>query len=501
MALFNDIVFDIDVILRSLDDVINANNSVDNITDGFVNATETPAGSNATGGIYIGGGGGGVKRVEAKSVYLGVFGIFGGVTFVGNIVNVCVFASHRMPRSAFNVLLLGLAVTEGLMGGSFLVYKLLVAYFSESPAVVQLLLSKVGDWMFYSQNWITVVISIFRLMAVAMPLAFKRLGSVNNARWAILVCVAANLLKELPYWYKDFIYDFDPSMKTIEPINQVIGRVIPCVIVGVSTVLSIVKVKHIGSQTIGNRKKRQQEDTSVVRMLLFLLIIFFITNSYCVILILLRIYDVKGLKPLLFSTPIAFGFNSAMNIFLYFCMSPKYRQVFCCHSEEKESTTSRSDQQGAPASRQTDISEIDNEKGVVNVIQSTPTADATIKNMTQVELEQTNASVSVIKLSHGLCTTTKVCGNDVTPAEDSTERSASPVSITSVDENGIYVGRPSRASRKTCSRHDELITNTNKRAVEDQTLNESRKIKTQCFRSVFSSEYKTDNVNFITTRL
>lgn len=95
--------------------------------------------------------------------------------------------------------------------------------------------------------------------------------------------------------------------------------------------------------TIMHSKKRKQEDARAIRMLLVLLVIFFITNAYSVILLLTRIYNVPGIKPLLFSSTIAFGFNSSMNVFLYFVMTPRFRQVLCmCLDSEQAGFTSAS---------------------------------------------------------------------------------------------------------------------------------------------------------------
>lgn len=269
---------------------------------------------------------------HAKDVYWGiVFPLLSGIAIVGNAVNIFVFSSGRLSPSPFHTLLLGLAVTEFLQGSFFLTEKMAATYSAiDYSSDIFLVLTKLGDLSFYSANWVTVSISVFRCIAVSCPLNARRSLTRGRARRAIFASVLFSAIKEIPYWIRDFVITFDESLKILEPINQVFGRIIPCLIVLTSTLISAyhMRVARQGTELLTQTGSR--DEAGVIRMLLFMLIIFFLTNTYCVVILLCRIYEVPGIEPLLFSTPIAFGFNSAMNVFLYFLMNPAYRKTVCC---------------------------------------------------------------------------------------------------------------------------------------------------------------------------
>lgn len=174
-----------------------------------------------------------------------IFPILSSLTVVGNVINVIVFTSRKMTKSPANTLLLGLAVSEGLMGFCFTVEKIMSTYCPICSKTGLHVLSKLGDLFFYSANWITVSISVFRCIVVSMPLQSRYICTQNRALIAIIVCVIANAMKEIPYWVNDFGIQFYSDLKVIEPINQAIGRIIPCVIVLGTTLLSVCKVSNI----------------------------------------------------------------------------------------------------------------------------------------------------------------------------------------------------------------------------------------------------------------
>lgn len=274
-----------------------------------------------------------------KNIYWGiVFPVLSAIAVVGNAVNIFVFSSNRLPASPFNTLLLGLAVTELSQGASFMLQKMVATYCGKNcNAQFLLVLEKLGDLSFYSANWVTVAMSVFRCIAVSHPFRSREILTRGRARVAVIASVLFSALKEIPYWIKDFLIDFDKSLRTIEPINQTFGRIVPCVIVLLTTLVSVLSVETSGRVTRRLTPSRSKNDVRVIRMLLVLLVIFLLSNVYCVVLLLLRIYGVAGVEPLLFSTPIAFGFNSAMNVFLYFVMNPRYREAlcFCCRTTER----------------------------------------------------------------------------------------------------------------------------------------------------------------------
>lgn len=262
-----------------------------------------------------------------KDIYLGViFAVFSAITAVGNIINIVVFASRKMQKTAFNVLLLGLAVTEGLQGAFFLAEKMSDTYCTSCNIKTFLfVLTKLGDLSFYSANWITVLISVFRCVAVCAPLHCRQICTMRHARIGIVVVVVGNAFKELPYWVRFFVVSFDETLQIMEPINQTLSRIIPCLIVLGTTLTSVVKVKS--TRMSASSFHRKKEESRISRMLFVLLTVFFVSNTYCVIILLAHSYKVKSFNPLSFTTPIAFGVNSSINVFLYFCMVPSYRAM------------------------------------------------------------------------------------------------------------------------------------------------------------------------------
>lgn len=253
--------------------------------------------------------------------------IFSGITLAGNCINVAVFKSGLTPKSSINVLLLGLAVTEGIEGAAFLVDKILVAHCLHCSNNTIFVITKVGDMSFYSANWIVVFVSLFRCIAITIPLHLKHLCTIRRARIVICACVICNIVREIPYFIRYFVIYFDEDEIILETINQVVGRIIPCFIVLVLIVISVLSVKTPDSHLIGHTIGTRCDDKKVTRMLLVLTAIFFATNLYCVIVILLPIYGNKVTPQVELSTSIVFGFNSSVNIFLYLIMAPMFRAV------------------------------------------------------------------------------------------------------------------------------------------------------------------------------
>ncbi|XP_014665841.1 PREDICTED: uncharacterized protein LOC106807866 [Priapulus caudatus] len=285
----------------------------------------------------------GASNNDAKrrqQIFEGIFyPVMAAATFIGNVINILVFTLGRMPSSALNVLLLGLSVAECTSGAAFFVFFSTNAFCDTCNRTATHVLEKVADLFFYTANWITMCLSVFRFVSVSYPLRYRTLCTRHKARIALAVSLAVNIAKEFVYWVHHF--KTDEELRIVEPINQTIGRIVPCVVVLVTTLLSIVKVGamtressssgggatscHIGAAAAS---QRSSYETKVIRMLLVLLVLFFVTNAYCVMTLLCRIYDVPGNQHFLYSEAIAIGVNSSMNVVVYFWLNPCYRHAF-----------------------------------------------------------------------------------------------------------------------------------------------------------------------------
>ncbi|XP_014678836.1 PREDICTED: uncharacterized protein LOC106818663 [Priapulus caudatus] len=263
---------------------------------------------------------------QLMTVFTGIiFPIFCGVNIVGNSINVGVFT--RMGAGPCRLLLRALAVAEATHGACFLAQKLLLAYCGATcvPCLV-IGAEKVGDLAFYTANYIVVGVSVFRCIAIVAPLRMRVLCTLERARHVIVASAICAAVKEIPYWVR-IVYPYDPTLRVLEPINQTLGRLLPCAAVAATTGVAVVSYRRLRGQ-LGvalRQRRRHRADDHVVRMLLVLLAIFVVTNVYCAALILLRIYDVQAVAPLLFTEPIAIGVNSCVNFFLYVAMMPDYR--------------------------------------------------------------------------------------------------------------------------------------------------------------------------------
>lgn len=281
------------------------------------------------------------SKVRQQRLFEGVFyPVMAAATFFGNVVNIMVFTFGKLPRSALNVLLLGLSVTECVQGACFFIFFSMRTFCVSCRPTTIHVFEKSADLFFYTSNWITMTLSVFRFISVSYPLKYRHLCTNARARMCLGLCLALNIAKESVYWFHHFATD--EELIVVEPINQTVGRIIPCVVVLATTLLSIIKVDKMSKATSGISVKQGKslDETRIIQMLLVLLFIFFATNTYCVVTLLCRIFKVPGVRHILYSEAIAFGLNSSMNVVLYFWMNPCYRRalyrVFRCPCRDRE---------------------------------------------------------------------------------------------------------------------------------------------------------------------
>lgn len=270
----------------------------------------------------------------------GIYGLLSFLTFAGNLVNLAVFGSRKMGASAFNTLLYGLALAEGLEGGVFFIELAVATYGpTECNQIALKAMSLIGDLAYYSAAWIITFVSVTRCIAVGAPTKFKELCTVRTARTSLWICVSLLVIEELPMWFNTFWYRFDPELQILEPIRQTFGRFLPIIFALISTVVSILLLSRRNTGAATTRKsKRAGEQQKMVRMLLVLLTVFFVCNGYAAVSIVLQAttdIDFKNYPALMWSVPIVFGINTSVNILVYFFMTPNYRGIllgFFCRS-------------------------------------------------------------------------------------------------------------------------------------------------------------------------
>lgn len=256
------------------------------------------------------------------------YGVLSCVTFLGNVVNVLVFVSSQMPSSAFNTLLLSLAVAEGLEGGMFFTELTIATYGSVDCNQKALkAMAQVGDLATYCASWFTALISVIRCIAVTAPINYKKLCTVRNTHIAVGSCVAVLAVMETATWINVFVYRFDPDLRILEPVRQTVGRFLPICIALAATVATVLR---LSCRKVDMTARHNDDDVMVIRMLIVLLSVFFVTNGYAALSIILQStsdINFESKPALLWTVPLAFGINSSCNIFLYFFMTPRYRKV------------------------------------------------------------------------------------------------------------------------------------------------------------------------------
>ena len=287
---------------------------------------------------------------------------------IANILNIVVLTRTKEMRTPTNLILTGLAVSDGLTMAAYLPFALhFYCLYGTAPSPERNTLHAVRYMLFFAcfsvyvhtvSIWLTMTLAIFRYVCVSMPSHGKRLCSKHRAKIAIFMTYIVTLVACVPnfvtlniisddvgnnqtVWYVAFklettrenqIYNFNFWVQAI------FVKLLPCV--GL-TILSFLLVRTMRQsektrQNLTGRQnktdKRNENTNRATRMLLTVVALFLLTEFPQGILSLLSgilphfVNEVYG--PLGDVMDILALLNNGINFILYCTMSKQFRDTF-----------------------------------------------------------------------------------------------------------------------------------------------------------------------------
>lgn len=295
------------------------------------------------------------------------------VGIIGNVISAVVIVKSGLHRPS-NIILFGLAIADTMtlthvldvseyfyLQDSYCIHECNLLFFSYGPAftiltlrVVLFFVSALGGRL---STWITVLITVERLIAVYFPLKLSRIMTRRRA-WLALGLV---VLFWLPwaifqiFWFKfHFEYDerfesytaWDSSSDYLNNACFDVGRfndivisqathTIPLIIVAAGSLAISIRLQTIAikRQKIMSSTSVQRSSSRTTKTLLMVCVVYFITR-FCFVIRNLPWFNTDGStwnKVAMFYDIIRYLFmdvNSSCNFFIYVAFNPKFRHIF-----------------------------------------------------------------------------------------------------------------------------------------------------------------------------
>nr|KAG5698664.1 hypothetical protein BaRGS_022552 [Batillaria attramentaria] len=288
---------------------------------------------------------------------------------VANCLNIVVLTRKNMV-SPTNVLLTGLAISDGLTMAAYFPYAILNYHVYKQPATPPL--SNAQFLMFFAifsvivhsiSIWLTVSLAVFRYIFIRYPRRGAKLCSIQRAKMTIvIVCVVVTIVcipnsvsyKLTDYtdaetnttaWYIDVNTDTQAYifLKSFNLwVQAILVKLLPCFLLAILSILLIKQMKDAekrrkkllnkNGKSDDENSKRHRKTNRTTRMLVVVVVLFVVTETPQGILQLLggvvdgfftHIYgplgDVMDTLAL---------FNNGINFVLYCTMSKQFRDTF-----------------------------------------------------------------------------------------------------------------------------------------------------------------------------
>uniref|UniRef100_A0A2C9LX96 G-protein coupled receptors family 1 profile domain-containing protein n=1 Tax=Biomphalaria glabrata TaxID=6526 RepID=A0A2C9LX96_BIOGL len=289
--------------------------------------------------------------------------IFGTVT---NIINIVVFWKQGFKDSV-NVSLFALAVSDVGMLGTLIWHNLCfnpLFHNLDLPFDSVEMQYLTGGWphVVFTRitSWITAFITLERCLCIALPLKIKSLLTARRVKvimvsiFLILIasvtpvyCVNSYGWKYFPSRNKTLIgLVYTPDRESVEKVSFTFNNIIIpffafltivcCTLVLVAKLRSKAKWRR-KSTSAGQTDQMTSRDQKVTKMVVMISTLFIVCfTPICVVFIGMTAepdLSINGKYHNMFFVVFSFGYilestNSAMNIFIYYKMSSRYRQVF-----------------------------------------------------------------------------------------------------------------------------------------------------------------------------
>jgi hypothetical protein len=286
-------------------------------------------------------------------IVLSLFGI------IGNIITIIVLISPSMRTTSTNIYLTALSCSNILFLLIFipsysmrylLGYRLYMT--NQPPFAFEILLIRLPTTPVYntillSIIYLTIAVSMDRLVLVKFPLKAKRILTQRTTLLAILSIYVFSIVYCIPYWFEQR-YVPEEKVCILTPIGEKIHKYIrihiyiPVVYLIPFVTLTCINITIIQSLIINKRRKkslgakpskRKQADYSITLMLVAVIIVFVLCQLPLLILNAWYAVDPKGsYKSLLFHSLNSLGilllvFNTSTNFLLYCFFGQKFRQT------------------------------------------------------------------------------------------------------------------------------------------------------------------------------
>ncbi|XP_012935270.1 alpha-1A adrenergic receptor [Aplysia californica] len=305
-----------------------------------------------------------------QTLQLAIFSVFcGAVSLFGigtNVLNIIVFIRQGF-KDTMNINLLGLAIAD--LGCLLTLLGMSIGY---NPYLIKTAVwFNLQDLIYFFDGWphvcmtrvtslITTFIAVERCLCIAIPLKVKTIITHSRTKGIIVGIFAIMVVVSLPFYYVNIlIWTFDPEKNhTVLQLGFRSDRaIVEGIIFSISSVLmpfgsflvviicTVILIVKLNSKTKWRQKATSQfaggSDTSVkekkvIKMVTLISTIFIACNVPGIVTTVFMVFEpefsVLGVYANMFflSWSIAFalgGLNSAVNIFVYYTMSSKYKET------------------------------------------------------------------------------------------------------------------------------------------------------------------------------
>lgn len=296
--------------------------------------------------------------------YLATILCIGGI--VANIANIIVLSRPKMAASPVNYLLMIIAIAEMLLMTVYLPYSVYFFLLNDDDTDPLIVDSKTAAQYLYFYScasvvfqsvavWHTIAVAMYRWLTLRAPLGNSYYTKRNTFICSVILIIV-NILLSIPNWIVNQVYSYNDynchtgeynTKWTVVPRQDiafnnslfgVFGKLIPCALLTVLTILLIVimhRAKKRRQQLLKRgqheESKRQYEHDRTTAMLLAVVVIFLLIElPHGIIVILIR--DNKEVRDQYYKlgdvidiiTLIAFS----ITFILYTAMSRQFRSTF-----------------------------------------------------------------------------------------------------------------------------------------------------------------------------
>lgn len=237
-------------------------------------------------------------------------------TVIFNILVILVFAKKKM-RTPTSVLLIALAMTDTIVCLSilpasfyFFIGERYKSYLHYEWCSTEYILYVIQRMSRTASNWITVALGTQRFIIVCYPFKAKSICTVKSALMAVTAAVITSICihitsaiavviqplaitaadnesypdgctRGISTWYKETVGDVSKSLMFYYVFSGLLSRLLPCVILSVTTCLLVYKLKNrkreIGQSV--NKTSSAESFRRITKLVLIVMVIFLIAES------------------------------------------------------------------------------------------------------------------------------------------------------------------------------------------------------------------------------